>query len=171
LDPYRGFRVIPVTREDLHDIFWVQETISTELARRAATRITTDTIDLLEEIQDKVRAAADSEDLNQVGLLNNEFHRIINRAAESPKLGWLLAMTVRYTPPRLLAEVPEWTKVSDADHRKLIAGFRAGDAEKVADEMSKHIRNSDRTLGRHMEAQHFWDSQEEIAVATDQPVP
>ena len=40
LEPHRGHVVVPLTRGDIEDIFWLQATIAKELAATAAERIT-----------------------------------------------------------------------------------------------------------------------------------
>jgi len=45
LEPHRGHVVLPLSRQDVDDIFWVQATIARELAASAAQRITDDEID------------------------------------------------------------------------------------------------------------------------------
>src|SRR6201998_4634366 len=40
LEPHRGHVVLPLSRQDIDDIFWMQATIAQELATSAAQRIT-----------------------------------------------------------------------------------------------------------------------------------
>ena len=40
LEPHRGHVVVPLSRGDIEDIFWLQATIAKELAATAAERIT-----------------------------------------------------------------------------------------------------------------------------------
>src|SRR5688572_526970 len=47
LEPHRGHRVIPLSRTDIEDIFWLQSTIAQELAATTARRITDDQIEEL----------------------------------------------------------------------------------------------------------------------------
>ena len=52
LEPHRGHVVVPLTRGDIEDIFWLQATIARELAASAAERITDAEIDELERLND-----------------------------------------------------------------------------------------------------------------------
>src|ERR1700734_2978608 len=52
LEPHRGHVVLPLSRQDIDDIFWVQATIAKELAATAAQNITDGEIDELEYITD-----------------------------------------------------------------------------------------------------------------------
>ena len=55
LEPHRGHVVVPLTRGDIEDIFWLQATIAKELAATAAERITDAQIDELERLNDSAR--------------------------------------------------------------------------------------------------------------------
>ena len=57
LEPHRGHVVVPLTRGDIDDIFWLQATIAKELAATAAERITDAQIDELERLNDGLAAA------------------------------------------------------------------------------------------------------------------
>src|SRR5271154_2664123 len=64
LEPHRGHVVLPLTRQDIADIFWLQGTIAKELAATASQNITDAEIDDLERITDALAtavAAADTE--------------------------------------------------------------------------------------------------------------
>ena len=52
LEPHRGHVVLPLSRQDIDDIFWVQGTIARELAASAAQHITDAEIDDLEHLTD-----------------------------------------------------------------------------------------------------------------------
>src|SRR6202007_503063 len=47
LEPPRGHVVLPLTRQDIQDIFWLQATIARELATAATDHITADDVDEL----------------------------------------------------------------------------------------------------------------------------
>src|ERR1700740_1224549 len=47
LEPHRGHVVLPLTRQDIQDIFWLQATIAKELAAAAPDHITADDVDEL----------------------------------------------------------------------------------------------------------------------------
>ena len=52
LEPHRGHVVVPLTRADVEDIFWLQSTIARELATSATARITDEDIDGLDRLTD-----------------------------------------------------------------------------------------------------------------------
>ena len=62
LEPHRGHVVLPLTRQDIDDIFWLQATIARELAASATDHITDAEIDELDHINDALAAAVGSGD-------------------------------------------------------------------------------------------------------------
>ena len=61
LEPHRGHVVLPLSRQDVEDIFWLQATIAKELAATAAQRITDAEIDDLDHITDALATAVASD--------------------------------------------------------------------------------------------------------------
>ncbi len=66
LEPHRGHVVLPLTRQDIEDIFWLQATIAKELAATAAERITEGEIDDLERITEALAAAVAAGDTEEI---------------------------------------------------------------------------------------------------------
>src|SRR5690348_12234781 len=86
LEPHRGHVVVPLTRRDIEDIFWLQATIAEELAATAAERITDAEIDELERLNDALAAAVEAGDAEEVVAAEFVFHRAFNRSAGRIKL-------------------------------------------------------------------------------------
>lgn len=66
LEPHRGHVVLPLTRQDIEDIFWLQATIAKELAAAATDHITDTEIDELDRINDALAAAVGSGDAETI---------------------------------------------------------------------------------------------------------
>src|ERR1700683_2379253 len=66
LEPHRGHVVLPLTRQDVDDIFWMQATIARELAASAAQRITDAEIDDLEHLTDVLTTAVAAGDTEAI---------------------------------------------------------------------------------------------------------
>ncbi|MCW2554774.1 MAG: GntR family transcriptional regulator, partial [Mycobacterium sp.] len=96
--PRRGFMVLEVTARDVADVANVQAFIGGELAARAAENITDEQLSALRAIQDELEEAYRSSDLDRMVRLNHEFHRMINVAADSPKLTQFMSGITRYAP-------------------------------------------------------------------------
>ncbi|MCW2652604.1 MAG: transcriptional regulator [Mycobacterium sp.] len=131
LEPHRGHVVVPLTRGDIEDIFWLQATIAKELATTAAERITDTEIEELERLNDGLAAAVDRGDPEEVVTAEFAFHRTFNRATGRIKLAWFLLHVVRYLPGQIYASDAAWGAAAVAGHRELIAALRRHDVDTV----------------------------------------
>jgi DNA-binding GntR family transcriptional regulator len=133
LEPHRGHRVMPLSRSDVEDIFWLQSTIAQELAATAARRITDAEIDELVRLNARLAAAVDDHDPAQIAQAEFAFHRTFNRAAGRIKLAWFLLHATRYLPPQLFASDETWGTRAVASHDELIAALRSRDVDTVVE--------------------------------------
>lgn len=133
LEPHRGHRVMPLSRTDIEDIFWLQSTIAQELAATAARRITEDQIEELARLNGQLAAAVDRRDPAEIAQAEFVFHRAFNRAAGRIKLAWFLLHATRYLPPQLFASDETWGTAAVASHDKLIDALRTRDVDTVVD--------------------------------------
>lgn len=81
LEPHRGHVVLPLTRQDIEDIFWLQASIAKELAAAATDHITDAEIDELDRINDSLAAAVGSGDAETIAGIEFAFHRVFNQAS------------------------------------------------------------------------------------------
>src|SRR5258708_22579009 len=106
LEPHRGHVVLPLTRQDIEDIFWLQATIAKELAVAATDHISDVEIDELDRINNAFAAAVGSNDAAAISALEFAFHRVFNQASGRIKLAWCHLSAARYTPGLLYAADP-----------------------------------------------------------------
>ena len=145
LEPHRGHVVSPFTRDDIEDLFWLQITIAAQLVRTAAERVTDEQIDELEGLADKVAAAVESRDADDVAAAEFDFHRALNRASGRMKLAWFLLHAARYLPPDVYANNAQWGIDAVSNHRQLIAALRRHDVDTVV-----RLTTEQFTDGAHM---------------------
>jgi DNA-binding GntR family transcriptional regulator len=131
LEPHRGHVVVPLTRDDIEDIFWLQATIAKELAATAAERITDAEIDELERLNEALAAAVDHVEPEEVVAAEFVFHRAFNRVTGRIKLAWFLLHVARYLPGQIYASDAQWGVAAVARHRELIAALRRRDVDTV----------------------------------------
>src|SRR5437879_4490921 len=131
LEPHRGHVVVPLTRGDIEDIFWLQATIAKELAATAAERITDAEIDELERLNDALAAAVDRGDPEEVAAAEFAFHRAFNRSTGRIKLAWFLLHVARYLPGQIYGSDAVWGAAAVSGHRELIAALRRRDGATV----------------------------------------
>lgn len=130
--PNRGYRVSPMTRADIDDIFWLQGQIAVELALRAVDRADDDDLEKLTARNDALRRlvtlpVGSMPDVERIADAEFEFHRELNRIARSPKLAWFLNTAARAIPYRLYARDSAWGSLAVESHERLIAAMRARD--------------------------------------------
>ncbi|WP_307789410.1 GntR family transcriptional regulator [Mycolicibacterium baixiangningiae] len=131
LEPHRGHVVVPMTRGDIEDIFWLQASIAEKLAASATEQITELQIEELERLNDALLAAVELHDPEEVAFAEFAFHRAFNHASGRIKLAWFLLHVARYLPPLMYATDPSWGTEAVASHRELIAALRRRDADTV----------------------------------------
>ncbi|MCV7102918.1 GntR family transcriptional regulator [Mycobacterium palustre] len=131
LEPHRGHVVLPLSRRDIEDIFWLQATIAKELAAAATDHITDAEIDELNRITDALEAAVGSSDAETIAGIEFAFHRVFNQASGRIKLAWFLLNAARYAPLLVYAADPQWGAAAVENHRKLVAALRRRDAAAV----------------------------------------
>jgi len=150
-EPRRGFRVVPLSRLDVDDLFAVQAHVAGELAARAARALSAAEVDRLRAVQGELVQAAAGGELDRVGELNHEVHRTINRAARSPRLAAMLNLFVHYVPRTYYGRVDGWADATTQDHGPILAALASSDPAAARDAMVEHIRHIGRLLVTHLE--------------------
>ncbi len=138
------------SRDDIDEMFTLREMLEGHAAERAADRLSEAQIDELAAVNAKLHAAVDCEPPNVVEFLdeNRIFHEIITEAAQSPRLGQVLAMLVEQ--PVVLHTARSYSvkdlRQSARDHDELIAAFRARDRSWARAVMASHLRRAFHTF-------------------------
>jgi DNA-binding GntR family transcriptional regulator len=138
LVPRRGFVAASFDEDDVRDLFWVQAQLASELAARAAGRITPEQLAELESVfaEEGDTGADDAQRLVDLG---HAFHRQINVAAGSRRLTFLLGAAARQLPQRLLLSMAGRVPDAREDHAGLLAAFHHGDADAARATMTHHV--------------------------------
>lgn len=139
--PRRGFRLVPMTAEDVVDLYDVQAYIAGELAARAATILTAADLDRLDRVQAELEAAAHAGDAEIVDRLNHEIHRTINLASGSARMTNLLQQTVRYVPLGFFSRIAGWSSASANDHGDIMRALHKGSKAQARKAMTEHIHH------------------------------
>lgn len=156
LEPNRGHVVLPLTREDIDDVFWLQSTIATEMARSAAQRITDAEIDEMEELTDQLESAVSHQDIDAVMEAEFLFHRVFNRASGRMKMAWFLLHAARYTPATVYAADPQWGALAIDNHRRLVAALRARDVGETVRLIKFQFDDGARRLTEKLDSSGIW---------------
>lgn len=156
LEPHRGHVVLPLSRRDIADIFWLQGAIAKELAGKAAEHITDPEIDDLERLNAELAAAVDLHDVQAISACELAFHRAFNHATGRIKLSWFLLHVARYTPPLVYAADPGWGAATVDNHRLLIAALRRRDVTAVVEHTTWQFTDAARRLTERLDRTGVW---------------
>jgi DNA-binding GntR family transcriptional regulator len=151
LDPNKGFRVVPVTRRDVNDIFELHAYVAGELAGRAATRVTDETLEALSRRQQLLADASAAGDWDDVEDLNNQIHRLINTAADAPKLFNFVRMLNHYIPRRFFGSIAGWPEASLNDHAAILEALKRRDPRSAEEAMKRHMTNAGELLAANLD--------------------
>lgn len=150
-EPRRGFRVVPVTAQDIRDLFDVQAYVAGELAARAAGNLTDAELAGIDEFQRQLVAANNAGDPREVDRLNHQVHRRINLAARSVRLANLLRSTVQHVPLSSYGAIEGWDHASVHDHVPILDALHKRDADAARVAMTQHIKNVGEMLVVHLQ--------------------
>lgn len=156
LEPHRGHVVVPLSRTDVEDIFWLQATIAKELAATATARITAAEIDELDRLNDDLAAAVERHDSEEIAAAEFAFHRAFNLATGRIKLAWFLLHVARYLPGQIYAGDPQWGVAAVAGHRELTAALRRRDVETVVRLTAGEFTDGARRLIARLDETGLW---------------
>lgn len=139
-EPYKGATVRSFNQEDLHEVYLVRASLESLSAGLAAALITDDDIHKLENILEKMVAAAKKGDAKGTALLNTEFHETILKITGN-KLLLKIWKTLQFGYWAIAtARRPEFDlEYSAVRHADLIEVLKTRDPERAQKVMQKHI--------------------------------
>jgi DNA-binding GntR family transcriptional regulator len=160
LVPRRGFMVAPFSRQDVHDLFWAQAQLASELAARAAKKMTPEQIQRLEAIDERHEQAVTAGDGDRIAELGRAFHREINKAADSHRLALLLDSVVQQLPNRFYVAIEGQVESTRDRHPELLDALRKGNSRVARSTMQKHIIEGADHLVAVLEQRGLWSEGE-----------
>lgn len=156
VSPSRSFSVVPTTREDIDDVFWMHATLAAELAERACGKADDALGARLHELEAQFAESKRAGDAARMGQTNWEFHRAINVAAGSPKLLLVLRSTLRFIPQGFYALVPEWAGASERGHEAILDAFDGRDCDAAGRAAFAHVQEAGELLIRFFTERGYW---------------
>lgn len=156
-EPNRGFRVAPISREDIDDSYLVQSFVAGELAARAAIQPTDEAIVELRRLDAEIAALDAGDDHQRVEDLNYRLHGVIYELADSPRFVWFVQAASRFVPRRFWATIPGWLEHNRTQHGPVIEAVEAGDTDRARELMASHICGAGALLVAHLDSISFWD--------------
>jgi DNA-binding GntR family transcriptional regulator len=151
--PHRGYHVIALTLDDVHEIYTLREVIEGLAVRLAARNDAGPLADRLAQLRDAQGrcCGAGRGDLARYADLDLDFHRAIWQASGNGRL--LRTAETLMGQVRLListsAAVPGRLAASIEEHDAIVRHLREGAARKAEADMRRHVRNAARALLNH----------------------
>ena len=104
--PYRGVRVVELSREDVEDLYATRALVEGRAARFAAQRISRAEVDELERLHEAMVACVTPRDLARYRELNRRFHTLIFEVSRRSHLVRTLAQMWAAFPTMLWSNIP-----------------------------------------------------------------
>ena len=158
-EPNRGFRVLPIRRNDVEDTFLVYGRIGGELAARAATRVTDDTVRGLELVDEEIQQLTTAGEVRDAERLNYVLHKQIYSIADSPQLVSLVSAATRFLPRMSWTRVTGWSELNVTGHGPVIEAIRARRPAEARETMTAHLESASQLLLSWLDATSFWARQ------------
>lgn len=140
------------SRDDIEEMFTLRQMLECHAAERAAKRLSRAQIAALEALNRDLKAAIEETppDVTRFLDANRAFHEAIIEAADSPRLGQLLAKLIE--APVVLRTARTYSqgdlRQSARDHDELVAAFAARDPDWARAVMGSHLRRAFHTFAR-----------------------
>jgi DNA-binding GntR family transcriptional regulator len=154
--PNRSFRVINSTENDLRDSYWMQSVLTGELTRRACVNAGASLVPDLQHWLQAYSDAAEAGDAEKLEKAYRSFYRVINLAADSPRLVFMLQTNLRFMPILWYPRIERWIPLSKQAHKKIITAFRQGNADGAAKVASEHMLAAGELLRAYFESTGRW---------------
>ncbi|MCG3753928.1 GntR family transcriptional regulator [Amycolatopsis sp. Poz14] len=154
--PRRGFVVASFSQKDVRDLFWTQAHLSSELAARAARRITSEELDRIDAINDEFNRAVDAGDDAHIAQLGHAFHREINRAADARRIALILGAVMKQLPNRFYVSIDGQVESSRWEHPELIDALRGRKVRKARELAETHILSRAETVIDMLAERGLW---------------
>lgn len=156
LEPRRGYVVLPLSRQDVADIFWLQATIAKELASTASEQFTDQQIDDLERANEAFADAIVKGDWAALDAAEFALHRLFNRTTGRIKLAWFLVHLARYSRPLIHLSDESWRQSAVEAHRRFIAALRRRDGAALMELLDAEFSDGVRRLTEQLERRGMW---------------
>lgn len=156
----RSFRIARTTREDIADTYWMHAALAGELTARAAARLDEAGLATLTDINAAWKQAAETRDEPGLETTNFEFHRVINQAADAPRLLRVMRNTLRMIPEHFYAMLPAWADASTTHHSAILRALKSRNPERARVEAQRHVQESGAMLVEFFDENGYWTTPE-----------
>lgn len=142
--PNKETVVSGISDEDVHDIFLIRSRLEGLAGKKAATRITAQELEALEEILALTAFYVEKHDINALKQLDHRFHEIIYKATKSKTLRHVLSDFHHYIQRarKVSLGTPGRAKKVLEEHQRIYEALKVGDEEAVERLINEHVQNA-----------------------------
>jgi DNA-binding GntR family transcriptional regulator len=147
--PRRGARVLPISPNDIREIYEVLTMLEPEVAANLAkAELDKEQLGQLEAAIQRMEQALDDDDLDAWAQADNEFHEVLLRLHDNERI-FAFVQTLWgqvYRARKLTLRLRKTPTKSTAEHRQIVDRIAAGDAEGVRRAFREHRQRSGKEL-------------------------
>jgi len=159
--PYRGVRVVELSREDVEDLYATRAVIEGRAARFAAERITRAEVEELQDLHEAMLACETPRELPRYRELNRRFHTLIFQVSGRSHLVRTLAQLWAAFPTMLWSTIPRVAERSapgrdqpdEVEHAEIVAALRERNPDRAEHAVRGHIEAAGAALLAAMDGQ------------------
>jgi DNA-binding GntR family transcriptional regulator len=148
--------VADLSEEDITDAYELSSVAAGMAARRAAQRMSDETVDELRRVHEQFKLAVKRDDIESATTANNAFHRLLTVESHSPRLIGMIRVLSPGTPHVGTRELPSWRERSVVSHEEILQAVIDRDTETVAKLMSEHVREAGPVVIDFLRSRGFW---------------
>jgi DNA-binding GntR family transcriptional regulator len=137
----RGTWVTPLSLEDAKDLYSTRIELESQAVRNAAP-FSSEEIDSLEEILEKIHAHNDAHEAAEVVELNRRFHFSLYEKSNSPRRLRLIEQLWFHSERYQRLSVDHRDDAGDAEHKAILDALRKGDHDRAAEMLAVHLRTT-----------------------------
>lgn len=148
--PNKGAYVVGITQKDMQDIYEIRCSLEGLCARWAATNITKEQLDELEEIVFRAEFHAKKGNAEQLVELDNQFHETLYKAASSKELQRVLSDFHHYLQRVRKVTLMDEKRAMDSnqEHMMIVEALKEHDADKAERLAAQHIASTAQNMDR-----------------------
>jgi len=140
-DPKGGFYVVGLTRADIEEAFGIRSVLESYAARLATIRHREGELAPLEEKLADYEACLERGQVDKLAGINTDFHDLLYGLSRSPKLVKMIndirVQIFRFR--QVILRIEEMARISNKDHRLMMAAIRTRQADRVEQLVREHI--------------------------------
>jgi DNA-binding GntR family transcriptional regulator len=150
-EPYRGYKVVELSVEQLEEIYLARGLLEREVTRRAIKNIDEQLILRLEESLSRMDELAAAGDVLGYTEANREFHFLLFERAGLPRICHMIDLLWQNSEAyRGLIFGPEWSRLAYEDHRAILEACKARDADRVIAAQERHKAKAMETITEYL---------------------